>query len=69
METEEIYQIYIDGEWKEDVETEEEVKEKIECWINHKDYLEDELLDLCFEAVVSSITIKLLVREVEQDNE
>jgi len=64
MKTREFYQIYVDGEWKEDVETEEEVKEKIEYWINHNNYLEDELLDTVFEAVVSTITIKFAVKEV-----
>ena len=64
MKTEEFYQIYIDGDWVEDAITEEEVEEKFEKWINYKDYLEDELLDTVFEAVVSSITVKLVVREV-----
>ena len=64
MKTEEVYQIYIDGEWKEDVDTKEEVMEKIEYWINHIDYLEDELLDTRFESDVSKITIQLMVREV-----
>lgn len=64
MKTEEVYSIYKDGDWIEDVETEEEVKEIFEKWINHKDYIEDELLDGVFEAVVSSITVKLVVREV-----
>ena len=64
MKTEEVYQIYIDGEWKEDVDTKEEVMEKIEYWINHIDYLEDELLDTRFESDVSRITIQLMVREV-----
>lgn len=64
MKTEEFYQIYIDGDWVEDAITEEEVEERFEKWINHKDYLEDELLDTVFEAVVSSITVKLVVREV-----
>ena len=66
IKTEEVYQMYVDGDWIEDVETKEEVKERIEYWIYHNDYLEDELLDTRFEAVVSSITIELLVREVDK---
>jgi hypothetical protein len=66
IKTEEVYQMYVDGDWVEDVETKEEVKERIEYWIYHNDYLEDELLDTRFEAVVSSITIQLMVREVEK---
>lgn len=64
MKTREFYEIYIDGDWKEDVDTEEEVDEIFEKWINHKDYLEDELLDLAFEATVSSITVNFAVRKV-----
>ena len=64
MKTEEVYSIYKDGDWIEDVETEEEVKEIFEKWINHKDYIEDELLDGVFEAIVCGITVKLVVREV-----
>lgn len=62
MKTEEVYAIYVDREWKEDVDTEEEVKEKFDEWINHKDYIEDELLDTTFEAVVSTIIVKLIVK-------
>ena len=64
MKTREFYAIFVDREWKEDVDTEKEVEEKIEEWINHMDYLEDELLDTVFEAEVSSITVKLIVKRV-----
>ena len=64
MKTREFYQIYVDGDWKEDVDTKEEVMEKFEYWINHIDYLEDELLDLCFKSDVSRITVEMVVEKV-----
>ena len=67
MNVEETFRISIDGDWIEDVDTEEEVKEIIENWINGIDYLEDEELDLVFESVVSRITIELVITDTEDE--
>ena len=64
MKVEEAFRIYIDKDWIEDVDTEEEVIEIIEDWINGIDYLEDEELDLVYESVVSRITIEFVVTDV-----
>ena len=64
MNTREFYKIFIDGIWIEDLDTKKEVKEKIENWIEHTEYLEDELLDLCFESDVSTITVEFAVKKV-----
>ncbi|MCK4259663.1 MAG: hypothetical protein KAX49_11835 [Halanaerobiales bacterium] len=64
MKVKEYFEIFVDNDRVETIETEEEVKEKIENWINSNTYLEDELLDLAFTAVVSSITIKFVVEKV-----
>ena len=65
MKVEETFRIHIDGDdWIEDVETEKEVIEIIEEWINGIDYLEEEELDLVYESVVSKITIEFVVTDV-----
>ncbi|MCE7738931.1 MAG: hypothetical protein GPJ50_06105 [Candidatus Heimdallarchaeota archaeon] len=67
MKVEETYRIYIDGAEIEDLETEEEVKEKVGDWINGIDYLEEEQLDLVFESVVTKITIEFVVRDKDEE--
>jgi hypothetical protein len=67
MKTKELFVIYVDGEWKEDVDASiTEVKEKIEKWINQIDFLDendvDELLDTENEVVVSTIEVKVVLR-------
>ena len=64
MKVEETYRVYIDGDWIEDLESEEEIKEKVEDWINGINYLEDEELDLVYESVVSKIIIEFVVTDV-----
>lgn len=67
MNVEETYRVYIDGAEIEDLETEEEVKEKVGDWINGIDYLEDEELDLIFESVVTKITIEFVIRDKDEE--
>lgn len=64
MKVEEVFRVHIDKNWVEDVDTEEEVTEIIEDWINGIDYLEDEELDLVYESIVSRITIEFVVTDI-----
>lgn len=67
MKFEEAFRISIDGDWTEDVDTEEEAIEVIEDWINGINYLEDEESDLVFESIVTKITIEFVVRDKDEE--